>query len=325
MSPRTRVRVLVALAGLAAAGIAVAATLMGRDGNEHEEQAARRGPPALELSVVVRDDAEAKALRAAERTYDGGNRPAARRQFDALLSAHPDSVEAAVGAAVAAWPDGTLAKLRALASEHPDSALVRLHLGLALYAGGEDAEATAQWREAKRRDPDTPAAVRAEDLLHPEMAPGRPFFFSDLRAPRGLEGLSPLSQLEELRTRAASGGTDDWLRYGAALQRVGRPVSALAAFEEAKAAAGGLTAQVAVAVARFDKDDPSAAFSRLGPLARSHPGSALVRFHLGVLLLWIRDVEDARTQLTKAVAADRHGFYGKEARALLSRLEAIGT
>jgi predicted Zn-dependent protease len=326
VSPRTRVRALVALAGLAAAGVALATTLMGRDGNEHEQRAARRGPPALELSVVLRDDAEAKALRAAERTYDGGDRPAARRQFDALLSAHPDSVEAAVGAAVAAWPNGTLAKLRSLASEHPDSGLVRLHLGLALYSGGDDADAAAEWREAKRRDPDTPAAVRAEDLLHPEMAPGRPFFFSDLPAPKGLDGLSPLRQLEELRSRAESGGTDDWLRYGAALQRVGRPVSALGTFEEAMdAQPGDLSSQVAVAVARFDKENPSAAFSRLGPLARSHPGSALVRFHLGVLLLWIRDVEDARAQLAQAAAADRHGFYGREARALLSRLEAVGT
>ena len=88
---------------------------------------------------------------------------------------------------------------------------------------------------------------------------------------------------------------------------------------------GDLSPQVAVAVARFDKENPSAAFSRLGPLARSHPRSALVRFHLGVLLLWIRDVEDARAQLTQAAAADRHGFYGKEARALISRLEAVGT
>ena len=35
-------------------------------------------------------------------------------------------------AAIAAWPDGTVARLRGLAASYPSSALVLLHLGLAL-------------------------------------------------------------------------------------------------------------------------------------------------------------------------------------------------
>jgi tetratricopeptide (TPR) repeat protein len=327
VSPRTRVRALVGVAALAAAGIAVGATLIGRsEAPSPGAPTAKRGAPGLELSVLLRNDSEAKELRAAERSYDRGDRAAARRQFDALLSADPESLEAAIGAAVSSWPEGTLAKLRALADQHPDSALVRLHLGLALYANGEDTAAVAQWREAKRADPDTQSALRAEDLLHPDMAPGRPFFFASFGAGPSLQGDSAAEQLDQLRARAETGGVKANLLYGVALQRVGRTVSARGAFEQARALDGkSLEAQVAEALGRFDKDAPAAAFSRLGPLARDNPRSALVRFHLGLLLLWIRDVDDAREQLQRASAAEPHGFYGKEARKLLSRLKAIGT
>lgn len=327
VSPRTRVRALVGIAALAAAGIAVGATLIGRSEDAGSgAPPAQRGAPGLELSVLLRNDSEARGLRAAERSYDRGDRAAAQQQFDALLSADPHSLEAAVGAAVSSWPDGTLAKLRALANQHPDSALVRLHLGLALYANGDDKAAVAQWREAKRADPDTPSALRAEDLLHPDMAPGRPFFYASFGVGPSLQGDSAAEQLDELRAKAETGGVEANLLYGVALQRVGRTVSARGAFEQARALdAKSLEAQVAEAVGRFDKDAPAAAFSRLGPLARDNPRSALVRFHLGLLLLWLRDVDDARKQLQRASAAERHGFYGKEARTLLSRLEAIGT
>jgi tetratricopeptide (TPR) repeat protein len=325
VSPRTRVRVFVGLAALAAAGIAVGATLIGGDGGGGT-QAVPRGSPPLELSILVRDDAEARALRSAEKAYDRGNRESARKQFNGLLERDPASLEAAVGAAVAAWPTGTVARLRQLAESHPDSALVRLHLGLALYAAGNSRAATNEWREARRRDPDTPSALRADDLLHPDMAPGHPFFYPDFPAPAGISNLSPAKQLDRLQQDAVKGGVKANLLYGVGLQRIGRPVSARSAFARALTLGPeSLPAQVADAVGRFDKSQPAAAFSRLGPLARDHPRAAVVRFHLGLLLLWIRDVEDARTQLQRAAAADRRGIYGKEARALLSSLEAIGT
>lgn len=326
MSPRTRVRFFVGLAALAAAGIAVGATLIGRGDGSPGAVRKQRGAPPLELSILTANGPEARALRSAERAYDEGDRARAGRAFAAVLADDPDSVEAAVGAAVAAWPQGTVATLRTLVVQHPDSALVRLHLGLALYAGGDDAAAAAAWREAERRDPDTPSALRAESLLHPDIAPGRPFFFPSFGVSRELAGLSPARQLDVLARRARSGGVAANLLYGVALQRVGRAVSAEAAYARALALEpDSVAAQVADAVGRFDKDDPAAAFSRLGPLARDHPDSALVRFHLGLLLLWIRDVEDARTQLERAGVADPHGFYGKEAKRLLSRLEAIRT
>jgi tetratricopeptide (TPR) repeat protein len=326
VSPRTRVRLLAGAAGLAAAGIAVGATLMGRSDDSAPEQRADRGRPALELGLGIRGDAEAQALRAAERAYDRGDVPAARERFAALLGREPESLEAAVGAAVAAWPEGTVAQLEALAERAPQSGVVRLHLGLALYAAGNDAAATAQWREAFRTDPDTSAALRAEDLLHPGMAPGRPFFYAALAPPPGLEDLPPEEQLAALERRARSGGVQTNLLYGAALQRSGRPVSAAAAFARAaELDPDSLRAQIADAVGRFEKADPAASFSRLGPLTEAHPRSGMLRFHLGLLLLWIRDVDNAELQLERARDAEPHGFYGREARKLLSRLEAIRT
>jgi tetratricopeptide (TPR) repeat protein len=321
VSPRTRIRLLVGAFAVVAAAVVTGVALIGRGDSSPD-----REPPALELSVLLRNDAEAQALRSAERAYDSGDREAARAQFAAVLRDHPDSLEAKVGAAIASWPSGTLDDLRELAAANPDSALVHLHLGLALYADGRQNEAAAEWREAARVEPDSQSAVRAGDLLHPDMAPGLPSFFTSLQPPKSLAGKSPQEQLDELEEAARRGGPDEWILYGTALQRVGEPVSARAAFERAlELEPASLEAKVAAAVGRFDKDNPSAAFSRLGPLARDNPGSALVRFHLGLLLLWIRDVQDAREQLEKAAATRPENLYSREAKSLLARLEGIGT
>ncbi len=308
MSARTRVRLVVALIAVVAAGVAVASGLL-LDG----EETAAGEPPPLELGVAS-DQPQARALVAAERAYEGGRTAEARRRFETILGTNPSSIPAAVGAAVASWPAGTVERLRDLAREHPNSALVRLHLGLALFAEGAREEAQSEWLEAEEGEPDTPAALRAEDLLHPEMAPGRPFFFPS----RDVVG----ADLAELERRAESGEVPDLLAYGVALQRVGRPVSAQTAFDQAlEGDPRSLEAQVAAAVGRFDKDAPEEAFSRLGPLARDHPEAGVVRFHLGLLLLWIRAVDEARRQLE--LAAEGEGFYAREAQRLLERLEEV--
>jgi tetratricopeptide (TPR) repeat protein len=308
VSARTRVRLVVALIAVVAAGVAVASGLL-LDG----EETAAGEPPPLELGVAS-DQPQARALVAAERAYEGGRTAEARRRFETILGTNPSSIPAAVGAAVASWPAGTVERLRDLAREHPNSALVRLHLGLALFAEGVREEAESEWLEAEEGEPDTPAALRAEDLLHPEMAPGRPFFFPS----RDVVG----ADLAELERRAESGEVPDLLAYGVALQRVGRPVSAQTAFDKAlEGDPRSLEAQVAAAVGRFDKDAPEEAFSRLGPLARDHPEAGVVRFHLGLLLLWIRAVDEARRQLE--LAAEGEGFYAREAQRLLERLEEV--
>ncbi|MGH3051397.1 MAG: tetratricopeptide repeat protein, partial [Gaiellaceae bacterium] len=271
MNPRVRARLVVAVIAGAAAAVAVgAAIVQGRADHDPGE------PPPLELS------ASSPALRAAEAAFERGDRRGARERFEAFLESDPSSLEAAVGLAIASWPGGTVERLLDLREEHPGSGLVRLHLGLAHFAQGDREEAEREWAEAERRDPDTPSALRAEDLLHPGMAPGRPFFF-------------PAS---------------DRLAEGVALQRAGRPVSALRAFERVLATdPDSLEAKVAVAVARFDKDDPAQAFSTLGPLASEHPEAEIVRYHLGLLLLWIRALDEAEEQLSRAGQGD--GSYAR--------------
>ena len=326
MSPRVRTRFVVALVAAAAAGLVVGVTLLqtGDGAGPRVETRERLEAPPLELGILLRDDAEARALRAAERLLDEGDRATAQRRFDALLAADPESVEAAVGAAISAWPNGTVARLRELVAEQPDSGVARLHLGFALFARGDEAAAAGAWREVERREPDSPAALRAEDVLHSEIAPGRPPFVARFARPPGLAGLSPDRQLAELEKRAQRGGAAEWLFLGAAYQRVGRPLSAERAFARAAALEpGNVAARTAAAVGRFDKDDPSATFSRLGPLASENPGSAVARYHLGLCLSWLGAVEDAQKQLEFAVAADPNGFYGREARRLLDRLERV--
>lgn len=321
-----RARLLVGLAATAAAALVVGVTVL----QAEDESAAptttaeKRRPPPLELGLTVRDDAEARALRDAEALLDDGDREAAGERFDELLADNPDSVEAAVGAAIAAWPTGTVERLQELAAAEPDSGVVRLHLGLALLASGDEAAAARQWEEAERRDPDSPAALRAEDILHPQFAPGRPPFVAPLQAPPGLEGLSPEEQLARLESDARSGGVEEKLVYGIALQRVGRPESAREAFAAAaETDPSSLPAKVAAALGRFDKDDPSQTFSRLGPLAASDE-DGVVRYHLGLALSWLGQVEEAQRQLDLARKADPDGFYGTEAKRLLDRLEEVG-
>ncbi|HEU4450318.1 MAG TPA: tetratricopeptide repeat protein [Gaiellaceae bacterium] len=326
---RNGARVLAGLAAAASAALVVGVTVLQADDGGGQEPAAEprpeRRPPPLELGLLLRDDEQARALREAERLLDEGDREGARARFEELAAADPESVEAAVGAAVAAWPEGTVERLDELVADHPASGVARLHLGFALLASGDAEGAEEEWRQVERRDPDTPAALRAEDVLHPSFAPGRPPFVAPLGAPAGVAGLPPAEQLAELERRAARGVLDAQLLYGIALQRSGQPVSASEAFARAAAAHPGSTAaKVASALGRFDKDDPSQAFSRLGPLARADE-TGVVRYHLGLALSWLGQVEEARRQLRLARAAAAGGFYGREAERLLDRLEGAGS
>ncbi len=64
-------------------------------------------------------------------------------------------------------------------------------------------------------------------------------------------------------------------------------------------------AQVAAAVGRFDMDDLSASFSRLGPLVKRFPKSQTVRFHLGLLLAWTGQGKQAVTSFAPPTSS-RH-------------------
>ena len=189
-----------------------------------------------------------------------------------------------------------------------------------LYWTGRVSQATAAWRRAKRLQPDTSYAVEAANLLHPADVPGLPFFVPSFPSPAGLDRLSPSRQLAYLAVRARRGGAREKLLYGVALQRLERPVSAERQFAAASALApADPEARTAAAVGLFDKDRPALAFGKLGPLTRVFPKAVTVRFHLGVMLLWIRRVDAAKVQLRRVVQAGPSPYLAY-ARTFLARL-----
>jgi tetratricopeptide (TPR) repeat protein len=318
----------VVVVGVAAVAATVAAVVAwgGRadDGQVREAGGRREGSPPLALDALVADRAEAVGLESAARLYREGQRRAALDGFRQVLESSPDSLYAQVGAAFALWPEGTFEELRRLEEREPGSALVQLHLGLALYWDGRQQEAQEAWRKAEELEPDSSAAVRAESLLHPEMPAGRPFFVPSEPLPPELEGALPLAQLAALEERAnAATDATPWIQYGVALQRAGRPLSAREAFDRAvELEPDNVEALAGAAVIRFEKDDPSQAFSRLGPLSDRFGNEPVVRFHLGLCLLWLRQVEEARDQLGQAVATGGETVWGRQAAQLLESLDS---
>jgi tetratricopeptide (TPR) repeat protein len=328
MSPRTRILVIVGAAAALAAGgtVALAVITSSDERSTPKAETPLAGAPPLVLDLGVRVDPEAKALRRAEQLLDDNRRAAAGRIFERY-----DSPEARVGAAFARWPDSSLETVERLAEERPRNSLVLLHLGYAnLWAGKAD-EAASTWRRAEQAQPDSAAAQRADDALHPDFPSGQPFFVPSFRPPPGLARLEPPAQLAALERSARGNDAHAKLLYGLALQRLGRRISARRQYDAAaRLAPRDADAQVAAAIGRFDKSRPSEAFSRLGPLTRRFPQAATVRFHLGLLLLWLAknqpgSVDEAKRQLRLAQQEEPGSPLAREAKSLLAGLEDVQT
>jgi tetratricopeptide (TPR) repeat protein len=316
VTPRARIVFLVALAAVVVSGVVVIGVLATRSSLPTVKP--RPGTPPLAFDFGLRTDPEARALEQAQTLYN--NR---KRKQAAPIFGRYHSVAAEIGSAFAAWPADTVRRLQTLAAEHPRSSLVALHLGFALYWSRLDPEAVTAWRAAAKLQPDTPYAVRAGDFLHPRLGPELPIFVPSFDAPARIRALSPPRQVAVLEEAARTDGADAKILYGIALQRLGHPVSAEREFAAAAGEApNDPEARAAAAVGLFDKDNPAKAFSRLGPLVRVFPHAQTVRFHLGLLLLWIRELPKARQELQKALAEGPGTPLGKQASQLL---QALGT
>ena len=315
MSRRTRLILVSAIALAAAVGVAAGAALVGRgDGGEEKPG----GAPPFVVDLGVRDDPEARILRRAAVAYESREYARAGR-----LLAPRSSLQAQVGGALASWPDGSRARLEELAREHPRSGAVLFHLGLARFWDGDREGAVDAWQETRSRDPDSAYAIRASDLLYRNFARGLPVFIPSFRPDPKLQRLSPQRQLALLERGARGESVQGKLLYGIALQRLERPLSARRQYAAAaRLAPANPEALVANAVGRFDKAHPDQAFSRLGPLSRRFPRAATVRFHLGLLLLWIGQLDEARRQL-RIAAQQRDPSLAREAKRLLTRLEDV--
>jgi tetratricopeptide (TPR) repeat protein len=198
------------------------------------------------------------------------------------------------------WP-GTLDDVERLGRDRPRDPVVQYSLGVARLYAGYRGEAERAFRTAKKVGRDTFYEIRADVVLHPQ-------YFS--------AGYPPFQATNH----------DPLLRRGARLQAQGHQHSAERVFARAaRLRPRDDEAQVAAAVGRFDMDDLSASFSRLGPLTRRFPRSQSVRFHLGLLLAWTGQRAAAVRQFRQARALDPESVLGREAIAFLDRLEGAGT
>lgn len=317
MSRRARVLLVISIALAAAFGVVGGAALLG--GDDEPAPAKPEGVPPVLVDVGVRTDPEARLLRQAAELHSRGRYRRARTLF-----ARRDSLQAQAAEAISAWPDGSLGKLEQLAREHPSSGAVLFHLGLARFWSGDFDGATEAWRRTRERDPNSAFAIRAGNLLFQRFPPGLPTFVPGFRAPDAIRRLDAPQQLRSLRRMAAGGDARSKLLLGLAYQRVDRPLSARRAYSEAaRLAPNDPDALVADAIGRFDKEHPERAFSRLGPLTRRFPEAGTVRFHLGLMLLWLGDLPEARRQLERAASLGPP--HSTEAKRLLTRLEDVGT
>jgi hypothetical protein len=214
------------------------------------------------------------------------------------------SVEARLGRAFAEWTGPrSLDAVKTIAAAAPDSPAALLNLGWADFWAGQNADAMAAWNQTASRFPDSPYAVDALDALHPAVAPGLPPIVVNLAA------VPPKAVAD--------------LKAGVRMWDLKRVVSARRLLNAAaRRAPRSAETRVAAAVARFSPATPLAPFPRLGPLTAEFPGNPIVRLHLGVLLLWSRQVAKGKEQLRLAAAEEpaSASSYVRQARLLLQAL-----
>jgi tetratricopeptide (TPR) repeat protein len=268
MSPATRVRLVVGLAAVAAAGVVVGVVY-----------ATRQTPPQPAATC--------------------GTRPK-----PLVVPGVSSQNVSAVRSAMALAPKEAARRLEPLARTARNDPVVQFNDGTALFCAGYLAEAAEAWRQAKKAGRDTYYEMRADELLHPQ-------FFQPQ------DGLYPIFELQ---------GADPLLVRGVLAQRQGHQHTAERLYAQAaRLHPASDEAQVAAAVGRFDEDDLSASFSRLGPLVKRFPRSQSVRFHLGLLLAWTGQRTQAVREFRLARSLDPRSRLGREANAFLQGLVTGGT
>ena len=315
MSPRTRVYAVVAATAALAVGGVVAVTWLQTRGETTAAPGSvakpRPGVPPLLFDFGTQSGAEPRDLATAAALLKSGKRAQA-----AAIFGRYHSVQAQIGSTFARWPDGSLDAMKEIVAKHPKDPVAQLHYGLALYWSGRNADAVKALQQVDRRFADSPSAVDAEDLLYAgRFFPGLPYMVAPVRLP---EAPTLAAQLATAKS--------DPLVFGVMLWRLDRRVSARRALDAAVRANPNdpLTLTLA-AVSHFTKTKPAAAFGRLGPLTGRFPRSSVVRLHLGLLLLWERQVKKGAAQLRLAAADGPSTLYGRQAKKLIAALVPNGT
>jgi Flp pilus assembly protein TadD len=313
--------VFVVAAALAAAAAVVGVTVLQTRGETTTAPGAvtnaRPGRPPLQLEFGVDSSAEARALARAAALYNGNH----VEQAGAIFSRY-HSVEAKLGSAFVTWRGAAgLAAVQQIAAASPTDLAALLNLGWAEYWAGRNGDAATTWQRAARLGADSPYGVDAETALHGGPA-GLPPIVTGFALPHSIATLPAVAEIAALKRAAAKPDARAKLLYGVTLWNFLRePVSARRQLEAAaKLAPHDAVARVAAAVSLFSKADPTPAFAHLGPLTAVFPHSAVVEFHLGVLLVYIGQYAKAGKHLRATVAYGPHTPYARQARTLLASL-----
>ena len=263
MSPAARVRVLVGVTAVAAAGAVAGVVLATRqDPAQPKAQCASGAQPLLVAGVATPHEAAIRAALA----------------LPAKRAAHA---------------------LEPVEQRAPKDPAVQFNYGIALFCAGYLNEAGQAFRAAKTTGRNTLYEMRADEILHPQ-------YFTPQ------DGLYPLFQLSR---------PDPLLLRGVLQQRQGHEHSAERLYQQAaRQRPNDDQAQVAAAVGRFDEDNLSASFSRLGPLVKRFPASQSVRYHLGLLLAWTGQRDQAITEFRRARSLGARTSLGKQANVFLRGL-----
>ncbi len=240
-------------------------------------------------------------------TRDNPQQPNVEKGKPPIPKTLPGVAGRQIEAAFATWPHGTINAMQKLALSYPSakrgtaaahaSALVQLYRGIALVWDGYDNDAETALEAAKHQGWNTPTEIQADNLLHPN-------YFTE-----GYPQFIPVP---------ASGP----LERGARLQAAGHQHSAEAVYAAyAKAHPESDQAQVAAAVGLFDMDNINTSFGALGPLTATFPQSQVVRYYLGLLLVWTDQPAKALTQFKNTVKLGATTQYGKTATAFIGQLQ----
>jgi tetratricopeptide (TPR) repeat protein len=199
----------------------------------------------------------------------------------------------------------SIAALEALPQDQP---VVAMSLGLAQLWAGNPTAAAATLERVKTLDPYGYYGTNADNLLHLNLLPGYPPWFSTAR-PDG-------ASVADLRARTAANPRDAeaWLGLAAALENRDRGGALVASRKALALDPNDVSARIAVTVLGFDKDSPGAALSGLMRILQSAPSDdAEVRLHVGLLFFWMKDSQDAAAQFRQVVNDDSHGLYAQVA------------
>jgi tetratricopeptide (TPR) repeat protein len=303
--PSSRRRLAVVLGLALTAGICAAVTVAlaaggGGSGRDSARCATFSGAPPLQIELPKGSVKGTVAqLHAAERELPGGD------------------IRIAVARAIAGYSsNGAAATLAALRALPHDQAVVSLHLGLAEIWAGQ-CTGVADLKRTRTLDPYGFYGTLADDALHAkDQLRGYPLYI----APAGIPGGS-LATLRTLARRQPN-RSDVWLALAYRLQ-IAHHRDALADARRAlELDPTGISPRVAVAVLGYSKDNPSASFAVLGPLSQQVSDATEIRFHLGMLLYWLKQNTDAEAQWRQVEQDSPDSAYGRVAAGLMQKLGA---